>query len=259
MIVPRSIPPHPAAHNRTVSGHSRPGRTARVGLQQAGFPLRGKLGSLRSPQLCRALPRAAAASLALAAPGPAASCLTCRVMHAACPAHGPLRRRAGRPRAWRPTACAAPPCRRSGSPRPSSTRSRRSPTRHGLSVSALVRRIVLGRRLPQPVPRVNLRAWAKLGPLAGNLNQYMKAINQGRAGGVPCPCSSTSASSSTISATSCAGGRRSWFRASLTRAAASAAPSTTTSSPPSSRSCSAAPCAARTPAPWPRSSATGAP
>ena len=35
------------------------------------------------------------------------------------------------------------------------------------------------------MPRVNLEVWAKLGPLAGNLNQYMKAINQGRAGGVP--------------------------------------------------------------------------
>jgi hypothetical protein len=58
---------------------------------------------------------------------------------------------------------------------------------YGLSVSALIRRIVLGRRLPQPVPRVNLEAWAKLGPLAGNLNQYMKAINQGRAAGVPLP------------------------------------------------------------------------
>ena len=56
---------------------------------------------------------------------------------------------------------------------------------HNLSVSALVRRIVLGRRLPQPVPRINLEVWAKLGPLAGNLNQHIKAIHQGRASAAP--------------------------------------------------------------------------
>lgn len=56
---------------------------------------------------------------------------------------------------------------------------------HRLRVSALVRRIVLGRRLPRPLPQVNLEVWAKLGPLAGNLNQYVKAIHQGRAAGAP--------------------------------------------------------------------------
>jgi hypothetical protein len=58
---------------------------------------------------------------------------------------------------------------------------------HNLRVSDLVRRLVLGRRLPRPVPRINLEAWAKLGPLAGNLNQHIKAIHQGRAAGVPLP------------------------------------------------------------------------
>ena len=68
--VPRSVQRRSPTRNRPVNVHSWPRRTARVGLQQAGFPLRGKLGSLRSPQLCRALARAVAGSLALAAPDP---------------------------------------------------------------------------------------------------------------------------------------------------------------------------------------------
>jgi hypothetical protein len=54
-----------------------------------------------------------------------------------------------------------------------------------LSLAELVRRVVLGRGLPRPMPRINLEAWAKLGPLAGSLNQYVKAIDQGRAGDAP--------------------------------------------------------------------------
>jgi hypothetical protein len=97
---------------------------------------------------------------------------------------GPLRRRAGRPRlaAERLRSAALPPVRLT---RAELGQVEELANTHGLSVSELVRRIVLGRRLPQAVPRVNLEVWAKLGPLAGNLNQYMKAINQGRAGGVP--------------------------------------------------------------------------
>ena len=99
-------------------------------------------------------------------------------------ADAPLRRRAGRPRL-------APECLRSAALPPVRLTAAELgqvealANDHALSVSALVRRIVLGRRLPRAVPRVNLEVWAKLGPLAGNLNQYMKAINQGRAAGVP--------------------------------------------------------------------------
>jgi hypothetical protein len=56
---------------------------------------------------------------------------------------------------------------------------------HRLSLSELVRRVMLGRRLPRPMPRVNLEVWARLGPLAGSLNQYVKAVDQGRAGDAP--------------------------------------------------------------------------
>jgi hypothetical protein len=55
----------------------------------------------------------------------------------------------------------------------------------GLTVSELVRRRLLGRRLPRPVPRINLDAWSRLGPLAANLNQYVRAIHQGQAAGAP--------------------------------------------------------------------------
>jgi hypothetical protein len=97
---------------------------------------------------------------------------------------GPLRRRAGRPRlaADRLRSAALPPVRLTEA---ELGQVEELANTHGLCVSELVRRIVLGRRLPQAVPRVNLEVWARLGPLAGNLNQYMKAINQGRAGGVP--------------------------------------------------------------------------
>jgi hypothetical protein len=100
------------------------------------------------------------------------------------PAAGPLRRHAGRPRltADRLRSAALPPVRLTEAELDQVVE---LASTHGVSVSELVRRIVLGRRLPQPVPRVNLQVWAKLGPLAGNLNQYVKAINQGRAGGVP--------------------------------------------------------------------------
>jgi hypothetical protein len=55
----------------------------------------------------------------------------------------------------------------------------------GLTLSELVRRRLLGRRLPRPVPRVNREAWSRLGPLAANLNQYVRAIHQGQAAGAP--------------------------------------------------------------------------
>jgi hypothetical protein len=57
--------------------------------------------------------------------------------------------------------------------------------RCGLSLSELVRRRLLGRRLPRAVPLLNRDAWARLGPLAANLNQYVRAIHQGQAAGAP--------------------------------------------------------------------------
>jgi hypothetical protein len=37
--------------------------------------------------------------------------------------------------------------------------------------------------LSQPVPSINRQAWAELARVSANLNQYQKAINEGRAGG----------------------------------------------------------------------------
>jgi hypothetical protein len=50
-----------------------------------------------------------------------------------------------------------------------------------MSVSSFVRRVVVGRRLPRPVPAINREAWARLGALGASFNQYVKAIQQGRA------------------------------------------------------------------------------
>ncbi|HVT16578.1 MAG TPA: mobilization protein [Thermoanaerobaculia bacterium] len=54
----------------------------------------------------------------------------------------------------------------------------------GLPVAKLIRALVLGRKL-QGVPAINREAWGRLGPLAANLNQYVKAIHQGQAAGAP--------------------------------------------------------------------------
>jgi hypothetical protein len=54
----------------------------------------------------------------------------------------------------------------------------------GLPIGELVRRAVLGRRVGG-VPAINREAWGRLGPLAANLNQYVKAIHQGQAAGAP--------------------------------------------------------------------------
>lgn len=35
-------------------------------------------------------------------------------------------------------------------------------------------------RLPPTIPEVNREAWAELARLAGNLNQYQRAVNEGR-------------------------------------------------------------------------------
>jgi hypothetical protein len=55
----------------------------------------------------------------------------------------------------------------------------------GITLSELVRRRLLGRRLPRAVPLLNQDAWSRLGPLAANLNQYVRAIHQGQAAGAP--------------------------------------------------------------------------
>jgi len=54
----------------------------------------------------------------------------------------------------------------------------------GLPIGELVRRAVLGRQVGG-VPAINREAWGRLGPLAANLNQYVKAIHQGQAAGAP--------------------------------------------------------------------------
>lgn len=40
-------------------------------------------------------------------------------------------------------------------------------------------------RLPSTIPALNREAWVELARLAGNLNQFQAAINQGRASGYP--------------------------------------------------------------------------
>ena len=57
-------------------------------------------------------------------------------------------------------------------------------TSFGLTVGELVRRAVLNRGTPV-VPAVNRQEWGRLGHLAANLNQYVKAIHQGQAAGAP--------------------------------------------------------------------------
>jgi hypothetical protein len=55
----------------------------------------------------------------------------------------------------------------------------------GWSVAELLRRLALGRRIPRAIPRVNLETWARLGPLAANLDQYLKAVRRGQAADAP--------------------------------------------------------------------------
>lgn len=54
-----------------------------------------------------------------------------------------------------------------------------------ITLADLLRRRVLGRPLPRPVPRINREVWVRLGPLAASLNQYVRAIQQGQADGAP--------------------------------------------------------------------------
>jgi hypothetical protein len=54
-----------------------------------------------------------------------------------------------------------------------------------LSVGELIRRMVLRRQVWRAVPAINREVWGRLGPLAANLNQYVRAINQGQAAGAP--------------------------------------------------------------------------
>lgn len=49
-------------------------------------------------------------------------------------------------------------------------------------VAAHMRKAALG-ELPSSVPAINREAWAELARVAANLNQYQRAINEGRAGG----------------------------------------------------------------------------
>jgi hypothetical protein len=54
-----------------------------------------------------------------------------------------------------------------------------------LSLAEWIRRALLGRRMPAAVPIVNREVWARLGPLAANLNQAVKAINLGKVDPLP--------------------------------------------------------------------------
>lgn len=47
-----------------------------------------------------------------------------------------------------------------------------------LPMSALIRRAALGLKC-SPVPAINAEQWAKLGPLAANINQIAKSLNEG--------------------------------------------------------------------------------
>jgi hypothetical protein len=54
----------------------------------------------------------------------------------------------------------------------------------GVTVGELIRRLVLNRRV-SAIPSINREEWGRLGHLAANLNQYVKAIHQGQAAGAP--------------------------------------------------------------------------
>ena len=51
----------------------------------------------------------------------------------------------------------------------------------GMTRGAWLRTKALKRKLPRQIPEVNRQSYIELARLAGNLNQYVKAINQGRA------------------------------------------------------------------------------
>jgi hypothetical protein len=52
----------------------------------------------------------------------------------------------------------------------------------GLELTAYMRRLVLGRRLPRAVPAVNRELWAQLGILAADLNTLAAAAREGKSG-----------------------------------------------------------------------------
>jgi hypothetical protein len=96
----------------------------------------------------------------------------------------PRRRRGGRPAAptdRRRTASLPPVCLTAGERAAVAAEAQL----RNLTLSDLVRRRVLRRRLPRAVPRLDREAWSRLGPLAANLNQYVRAIHQGQAAGAP--------------------------------------------------------------------------
>ena len=49
-------------------------------------------------------------------------------------------------------------------------------------VAAHMRKAALGTQ-PSRIPEINRQAWSELSRVAANLNQYQRAINEGRAGG----------------------------------------------------------------------------
>ena len=51
----------------------------------------------------------------------------------------------------------------------------------GMTRGEWLRTRALKRRLPRAIPEINREAWADLARVSGNLNQYMRAVNEGRA------------------------------------------------------------------------------
>lgn len=56
---------------------------------------------------------------------------------------------------------------------------------HRIGLATFLRSVACRYRLPRAIARANLQAWARLGPVAADLNQYVKAIRRGDAGEAP--------------------------------------------------------------------------
>jgi hypothetical protein len=56
-----------------------------------------------------------------------------------------------------------------------------------MTIGSFLRRRLLGRRLPRAIPEINRETWLRLGPLASDLNQYVRAIDKGQADASPLP------------------------------------------------------------------------
>jgi hypothetical protein len=55
----------------------------------------------------------------------------------------------------------------------------------GLPIAELIRRSILEQKTRRAVPAINRELWGRLGQLATNLNQYMRALRQGQTPDAP--------------------------------------------------------------------------